>query len=111
MEIATFILKIENSRQKNIGRKLCSKFVVFYSLLSSSFDLTTTIPGTAESPILLFRFRCMRERRLQHNRSEKKYNNSTILKNDAPIKSPSKPPQLARKSVGPYNSERFDVMN
>lgn len=50
-------------------------------------------------------------RMLQHNRSEQKYNSSTILKNEAPTNSPSNPPQLAAKSIGPYNSDRVNVIN
>lgn len=34
-----------------------------------------------------------------------------MLKNEAPIKSPKRPPQLATKSVTPYSSERVKVIN
>lgn len=36
---------------------------------------------------------------------------STILRMETPMKRPRRPPQLARKSVWPYNSDRLDVMN
>lgn len=46
----------------------------------------------------------------QYKRSVKKYRSSTMLSAETPKHNPSKPPQMARKSVRVYCSSRFNIV-